>query len=155
MMRRPIILFCIIAAIMLGALREFLFLNLNYQIDHVARHTGISYAHSLFQGWVKGWDLRSLIILKWVLALCFIGAMWGLCVLIARPLFAPRRLEKPLALAFLAIGGAAILFHWAAQWAAPMESVSVKLLHLLQYPVPLFFLWAAAMLVRHERARSI
>jgi hypothetical protein len=74
----------LITGIGLGSLRDFLFINLNYQIDHVQRATTTSFAHSRFQAWVEGHDLISLLQLKWILAALFIVAMWALSLLLLR-----------------------------------------------------------------------
>lgn len=149
--RTLVILFCAAASLGLGALREFLFLNLNYQIDHVARHTPFSYAHSAFRAWVDGWPLGRLVLLKWVLAAAFMGAMLVLSLWLARVLFAPRRIDRTILLVFGVIAVSALVLHGLAHWWPPVETVSVKLLHLLQYPVVLFFLWAASWLVELRR----
>lgn len=145
--RRASIVLIVVAAVALGALREFLFLNLNYQLDHVARHTSISYAHSLFQGWVRGWDLRQLTVLKWVLTACFIALVWGLCLLLARRLSPRSSLRRLLTLTFIGVAALALALHVAARSVPALESVSVKLLHALQYPAPLLFTWAASWLI--------
>jgi hypothetical protein len=148
MSRRGWIVLIALAAIVLGALREFLFVNLNYQIDHVERATDFSYAHTLFQGWVQGWGLPALQRAKWALALGFIGAMLGLAIGLARLLAGDHRHARALALGYAAAGGLALLLHAAAPWQPPLEAASVQLLHMLQYPVVLFFFWAGWTLKR-------
>lgn len=138
----------LLVSVVLGALREFVFINLNYQVDHVARNTPMSFAHSQFQAWVSGWSLRSLILLKWGMALAFAAAMCLLCVLLARVLFASRRYDRAVLIAFAAIGVVAVVLHVLSPWIPPLELVSVKLLHALQYPVLLMFIWAASWLRR-------
>ena len=84
----------LMAAIALGSLREFLFVNVNYQIDHVNRATPFSYAHSAFQSRVAGWGTQALVALKWSMAVAFILLMWALCLLLLhrhRPTPKPRR----------------------------------------------------------------
>ena len=142
MNRRLALGLLITAAVALGSLREFLFVNLNYQIDHVERATDFSYAHTLFQGWVQGWELTTLLLAKWALALGFIGTMLGLAIGLARLLAGDHRHARALALGYAAAGGLALLLHGAAPWMPPLEAASVKLLHMLQYPVVLFFIWA-------------
>ncbi|MEO8733823.1 MAG: hypothetical protein ABI373_05795, partial [Flavobacteriales bacterium] len=94
-------LLLLLVGVVLGACREFLFINLNYQIDHVARHTRFSYAQSLFQGWTRGMDLGALLTLKWFMALCFMLAMAILSVLMSRVLFDTWRHTRPLVLGFV------------------------------------------------------
>lgn len=146
MKRRLTILVVLVLAIMLGALREFLFINLNYSIDHLVNHRAYSYAHSTFSAAVEGFGLRELHLLKWTLAVSFIGVMFGLTVIFSRTLFGDHRYRKPLAAVVLAIGGLALLMHWGSAVHPALGAVSVKLLHLLQYPVVLLFLLAASML---------
>jgi hypothetical protein len=153
MRHRGTIVAIAIAAIALGALHEFLFVNLNYQIDHVARSTPYSYAHSLFQGWVAGWPLDALLRMKWLLALAFIGAMLGVTLVFAKVAGASYRHRRIIVLAFAAIGASALLFHALQRWSPELDVLSVKLLHAIQYPVLLFFVWAALTLGRPEHRR--
>ncbi len=153
--KRSTLVACLLLALVLGGLREFLFVNLNYQLDHVARRTEFSFAHSIFQRWTNDWSLGDLTVLKWTMACASTASMCLLCVWLARALFAPRRFDKWILLAYGAIGLFAFLLHLSARWfAPPLEVVSVKLLHALQYPVVLIFLWAASNLDRRRTASS-
>ncbi len=126
--------------VLLGALREFLFLNLNYQIDHLRRATPYSYAHSRFQAWTADADLGDLLLLKWVLAVAFVGAMLGLAVLLAHNLTGHHGHRRVLVVGTAVATAAALLLHLAARALPPLEGVAVKLLHALQYPVLLLVL---------------
>lgn len=132
----------------LGGVREFLFINLNYQIDFLRNHRQVSFAHSAFREQVAGMDLTDLLVLKWVLASAFVLAMLGLCLLLARLLFGDGRYSRTIGLAFGAIGGLAVVLHLLTPVVPAFHGVSVKLLHLLQYPVVLVFIWAASVLGR-------
>ena len=142
----------LLVGIVLGAIRDSLFINLNYQIDHVRRATPGSFAHSRFQAQVAGWDLSALVLLKWVLAGCFVVGMWGLCLLLLRNANSSARLAKPVSLIFAAIALAALLMHGLARW-LPVEEASVNLLHAIQYPVLLVVLQVA--LVVFPGTRSV
>lgn len=146
---RTLLVFLIPVSLLLGAAREFLFLNLNYQIDHLARRSAFSYAHSVFQRWTGGMDLDALLRWKWGLAVAFIAAMWTLAILTARVLVGDHRYLRAITLLFLAVAGLALMLHLTAVPA--LEAVSVKLLHALQYPVVLVVLWVALRL----RARPV
>ena len=146
--RRSAILMLLLVGVLLGAGREFLFLNLNYQIDFVAHGRAFSYAHSLFRGWVQGFDLQALLILKWTLALAFSGAMLALSIALARVLAGDHRHARALVLGFAFFGLLALLLHGLAGMVPALEGVSVKVLHALQYPVVLFLLWAGSMIRR-------
>ena len=148
-------LLLLLVAILLGAAREFLFINLNYVIDFVANHREVSYAHSAFRALVNGWSLSSLVLLKWLLALVFIAVMLGLSIAMARVLFGDHRYRKIILIGFIAIGALALVFHLAAAGSPAWEGVSVKLLHALQYPVVLLFIWAAALIGRDSPEGSI
>jgi hypothetical protein len=137
----------LLAAVLLGALREFLFTNLNYQIDHVSRGTPFSYAHSAFQAVVKGWSAGQLVVLKWSAALFFIAFMWGLCMLLLRLYSAQHRLQGPVTLLFAAVSALALVLHFLAGQVPMLEEASVNLLHAVQYPMVLIFVWAALLLV--------
>jgi hypothetical protein len=134
----------LLVGIVLGACREFLFINLNYQIDHVARHTRFSYAHSLFQGWTRGMDLGALTALKWALAFAFMVAMAGLCVLLARVLSGSWRHARAIVGGFVLFALLALALHGSARWLPRAETVSIQLSHMLQYPVVLLFVLLAA-----------
>jgi hypothetical protein len=136
----------LVAAVALGASREFLFLNLNYQLDAVAHQRSISYAHSLFQGWVQGWDLRDLVLLKWSLALLFSVLMALACIAMARVLFGDHRHRRTVIFGYLALGTIALALNSLGSIHPAFGAIGVKVLHTLQYPVLLFFVWAAATL---------
>ncbi|MEO8069314.1 MAG: hypothetical protein ABI599_16570 [Flavobacteriales bacterium] len=135
-------------AVALGALREFLFLNLNYQLDHVQRATEFSYAHSIFQGWTQGWSLGRLIAFKWSLAVGYVVVMTCLGVLMARLLFGHMRYARPMVLAVVAVAACALLLNFLSGWLPPLADVSVKLLHMLQYPIVMLVLLAGKALGR-------
>jgi len=136
----------LVAAIALGAFREFLFLNLNYQVDAVANQRSISYAHSLFQGWVQGWDLKDLVLLKWSLALIFSVLMATACIALARVLFGDHRHRRTVIFGYLTLGTIALTLNVLSSIHPAFGAIGVKVLHTLQYPVVLFFVWAAAVL---------
>jgi hypothetical protein len=131
-------------AVGLGAFREFLFINLNYQLDHVARHTPFSYAHSMFQVWTNGASLQALIVLKWALSLTFIGLNWGLCLLMLSVLFGGFRYWMAVSIGIISIGLLALVFHLLGSYFVGFEDISVRLLHAIQYPVLLIIIWAAS-----------
>jgi|JI10StandDraft_1071094.scaffolds.fasta_scaffold1082947_2 hypothetical protein len=135
-------------AILLGAAREFLFLNLNYAIDHLANQRTVSYAHSAFRAAVRELSLNDLVRLKWALTAVFIGIHLLLSILLARIVFGDHRYRNSLVIGFIALGLCAGLLKFASSGIPAMGDVAVKLLHVLQYPVILFFIWAASWLVR-------
>ena len=151
-MRRAAVLAIWAIAITLGAIRDFFFYNLNYQLDAVARQSPVSYAHSMFQGWVQGWDLAALLRLKWVLAFLFAGSMLLICLALARVLFGDHRHRRAIMLAYLLFGGLALALHGLAGVHPAFGHIGVKLLHSLQYPVVLFLFWAAALLTQAQRS---
>jgi len=148
--RRFVIFSILICGVLLGAAREFMFLNLNYQIDFVANDRMDNYAHSMFQSWVVGSNLSSLIFLKWGLAFAFAGSMCILSMLLLHKLFGDHRYAKYTVIGFILLGLIATMFHFLALTVPAFEGVSIKLLHLIQYPALLFFVWAGAGLVRSK-----
>jgi len=130
-------------AVALGAMREFVFVNLNYQLDHVARDTAFSYAHSIFQRWTAGMGLPGLRALKWAMALFFILTMTGLSTIAARQLFGDHRYMRTIFFGVGTVGTVALVFH-----ALSLDLAAVKLLHALQYPVVLVILVLVRPLVR-------
>ncbi len=141
----------LLVGILLGAFRDFLFINLNYQIDHVQRATVGSFAHSRFQAWVTDWGLSDLVRLKWVLAGGFILCMWGLSLALLRNANTMARLARPVSLIFGGVALAALLMHGLARW-LPLEEASVNLLHAIQYPVLLIVIQVALVLLSDTRA---
>ncbi len=125
---------------LLGAVREFLFLNLNYQLDHLQRGTPYSYAHSLFQQWTTGADLSDLTLLKWILAAAYVALMLLMAVLLARVLTGHHHHRRTLVIGTAMAAALALLLHMGATVLPPLEAVAVKLLHALQYPVLLLIL---------------
>ena len=142
----------LLIAVVLGAVREFIFHNLNYQIDFLAHERSASYAHSKFRAAVQGMDLADLLVAKWVLSILFAAFMLGLAILLARLLFGNGRYDKPLVIGYVLIGTAALVAHLLAGGNGAFRAISVKLLHALQYPVVLLLIWAGAMLNDHRRA---
>ncbi|MBL8011807.1 MAG: hypothetical protein JNJ64_14480 [Flavobacteriales bacterium] len=152
-MKRRLIASCIVGiAVLLGAVREFLFLNLNYQLDHLERGTPYSYAHSLFQRWTDGADLGDLTLVKWLLSSAYVALMLLLAVLLARVLTGHHHHRRTLVAGTAIAAALALLLHIAAQALPPLEAVAVKLLHALQYPVLLLIL--LLVLPRAERIRT-
>lgn len=139
-------------AVLLGALRDLLFINLNYQLDHVQRATAYSYAHSGFQAAVHGWSLPALTVLKWILAMAFVTTTWSLCQALLAVFGVRRRAGRPVTAGFLAIALLALAAHALARYWPLLEPVSVDLLHAIQYPVVVLLL--LVVLVLHGRQRA-
>ncbi|MCB0774135.1 MAG: hypothetical protein KDB93_12265, partial [Flavobacteriales bacterium] len=119
--------------------------NLNYQIDHVQRHTPFSYAHSMVQRWIGGWDLTALVTLKWTLAFLSMAIIAGLCILLARILYGHWRHARWVLAGFAGFAGLSLAMHLLARWVPALELVAVGLSHMLQYPVPLVFILVGTM----------
>ncbi|MEO8590087.1 MAG: hypothetical protein ABI432_11995 [Flavobacteriales bacterium] len=134
----------IIAAVALGAVRDFLFVNLNYQIDAVEHRSPISYAHSLFRAAVAGLDLNALNVMKWGLAMLYILLMLTAGIALSRVLFGDHRYRRPLVIGTAAIALISLALHRLAVWNPALEGVSIALSHAIQYPVPLLFICAAS-----------
>ena len=153
MTRRRVLMWLLMAvAVALGAVRDFLTINLNYQIDFVQHQQVVSYAHSMFRGWVEGWDLAALVRLKWSIAAAIIGAMLGLCIYMAYLVFGDHRYRRALVSGFALVAMLALCLERLSGTYPPLYGVSVKLLHVLQYPVPLFLIWAASLLPGRKNA---
>lgn len=140
--RDAISAFLLAVSIALGALREFLFVNLNYQLDFLVRKRSGSYAHSAFQRWTEDWDAEGLLRIKWLLSLAFITATLVLTAGLARLRFGDHRLSRIIVAAFLVIGVLAMLLHTQAARFPFAYPIAVQLLHTLQYPIPLLIVWA-------------
>lgn len=153
MNRRTIGVVVIVAlAIASTMLRDYLFVNLNYQMDHLAEQTAYSYAHSRFQAQVAHLDLADLVRWKWFLAIAFVLFSLLLAIGLSRILFGDHRYARPIVFGYAALGCASFLFHWLSSGADAWYNISVKLLHALQYPVILLFIWGAHQLWSLRRA---
>ena len=128
--------------IALGSWREFVFINLNYEVSHAAGQNPWSYAHSAVQRALEGWTLPALLRLKWAMAVAFVLAMGALTFALGRLLFG-RRLDRTITAGYGAIAALALLLHALSHWLPFTASAGVKLLHLLQYPMPLVVLVVA------------
>lgn len=135
MKRLPAVLLILGIAVVLGSLRDFLLINLNYQLDHVQRATPYSYAHSGFQAAVNGWGLKALVALKWGLAIGFVAATWSLCQGLLAVFGMRAQVGRLLTIGFGGIAVLALLAHALARVWPRLEPVSVDLLHAIQYPV--------------------
>jgi hypothetical protein len=143
------------AGVASGALRDFMHYNLNFQLDHVRRGTPVSYAHSLFQGWFGGLGAEGLVVLKWALAVVFIAVVLWLTLLMDRLLFERPGLRRTVLVGFGAMALTALLLHLGSAWVPALRHVALKMLHALQYPVPLFLVWALARLAPSAMGRRI
>jgi hypothetical protein len=132
-----------LAGIGMGGVREFLFINLNYQLDHLLRHTRFSYAHSLFIRWSAGLDASDLLRLKWGLVAVFMAYFAVSCVLLARVASRTWAHTRGILAGFVGFAALALLLHAGARWAPGLWPVAVQVSHMLQYPVCLLFVFFA------------
>ncbi|MFZ1692156.1 MAG: hypothetical protein WAT74_03075 [Flavobacteriales bacterium] len=130
----------------LGALREFIFVNLNFHLDYLLNQRDRNYAHSVFRKWAGALDADQASALKWALALLFVATMALLTALLCRVRFGDHRYRKAVIVAFAGLGACALLCHLLGAWLPHARPVSVAMLHALQYPVPLLLVWAMSLL---------
>ncbi len=135
----------IFAATLLGAFRDYLFVNLNYQIDALANHRKVSYAHSDFRAAVAGLDADALTVVKWGSAALFILVMLLAAILLSRVLIGDQRYRRPIVIATLAVAAVSLACHFMSAWSPALEGLSIALSHAIQYPVPLLFIYAASL----------
>ena len=146
LVKRIITLSILGAGVAMGALHDFVFINLRFQEDFLRRGRPLSYAHSMFQAWVRDLDLKELHVLRWVLAVGFAAAMLALAVALARLLFGSHRYRGAIVMGYLIIGVLALGCYMGASILPPLAPVGTKLLHALQFPLVLVFIWGAAWL---------
>src|SRR5690606_13036904 len=120
--------------------------------DFLAHERSVSYAHSKFRAVVQGMDLTDLLLAKWMLSIGFAAVMLVLAIVLARLLFGDGRYDRLLVIGYVLIGTGALVAHLLAGEHGGFRAIAVKLLHALQYPVVLLFIWAGAMLNDHRRA---
>lgn len=136
-------------ASLLGAAREFMAVNINFQIDYLANARDRNYAHSVFRDWAAGWDLQDALRVKWLTALVFMSAMAGLSMGMARARFGTHRHAAFILICFIVLGGIAAACHLAAPVLAPLRHVGIAILHALQYPVPVLLIWVLSWIRKH------
>jgi hypothetical protein len=122
-------------AVILGSVREYLSINLNYQIDHVRRETAFSYAHSDFQALTANWSLNVLLGAKWTLALLLVAVMLVLTIRVSRLLFENKRYSRFLVVGYLTAGSVSLLLFFLSGIHPGFKLAAVQLLHALQFPV--------------------
>lgn len=144
MKRKILVGAVLLVAILLAERREFLFINLNYQIDHVSRSTPFSYAHSAFRSFVEGWSLSALTTFKWALSGTYVVINAVLAVALAQLLHGHWRYTRPILLIVAGVCVAAFGFHALGTLVPGGADIGVKLLHMVQYPVVLLVLLASA-----------
>ncbi|HEY0978060.1 MAG TPA: hypothetical protein VGE21_11385 [Flavobacteriales bacterium] len=154
LLRNPGVWSVLLLSILVGSVREFLFINLNYQIDHVQRGTRFSYAHSKVQAVLSGVDLGTLQFLKWTVAVVFIAAGAALCSAMDRAMQGSWRHTKAIVLTFVAVAALAFGLHLLAAVVPRLSTVSIQTLHMLQYPVPVLFVLLAGMLPLRRSAST-
>lgn len=145
-LRRPGTWVVLVLAVLAGGLREFVVLNLNYQIDHVRRGTRFSYAHSTVQHWMEGVGLSQLVAYKWLAAAFFVGICLVLTLAMDRVVRGDRGGTRPILLLFLGCSALVLLLHATSVAVPALERVALQLLHALQYQVPVLFVLLAAWL---------
>lgn len=135
----------ILLAALVGAFRDYLFVNLNYQIDALVNHRKVSYAHSDFRAAVAGLDADALTIMKWGSAALFILVMLLAAILLSRVLFGDQRYRVPIVIATMTVAAVSLGCHVISAWWPALEGLSIALSHAVQYPVPLLFIYAASL----------
>jgi len=150
--RTFILISLVIIGISLGALREFIFINLNYWIDHVARHTQHLYAHSFFD-FLQGSSLGNLKMIKWTVAIGFVVLMLIFTILFLEVFFRRREVRKWVVICFtgtLVFSASFFLLHLICAPETAMLSISVKAFHALQYPFFIIVLIPAITLFKDQ-----
>jgi len=146
MNRRTVLSISLLAAgAVVGIAREFLFVNLNYQIDHLARASAFSYAHSAFQSWMHGVDHPGLVAIKWMLSAVFVLVNLALSAAMCRIRFANARLARLVAMLYMVLAFLAIALHFLSTGSGWLQAASVQLAHVIQYPIPMLILWAVSL----------
>jgi hypothetical protein len=140
---------CLALATAVGAAREFLFVNLNYQIDFLAQARDRNYAHSQFRRWVGEMSLNEAVLAKWLLAAAFMAIILLLTLAMARIRFGDHRYDRRILITFVVLGSLAIFGHLVAPVFAPMRPISIAILHGLQYPVPVLLAWVVSWVRPH------
>ena len=137
-------------AVAVGMVRDFLFVNLNYELHFREHRKALNYAHSQFKALVHGWSTADLHTIKWGLAILFVLFNLALAIALARVRFGNHHYRLAIILGFLIICGLALTAHVLAPYLAGFDTLSTKLLHAVQYPVLLLVLWAASWLPRTQ-----
>ena len=144
----------VVIGVSLGALREFIFINLNYWIDHVLRNTNFIYAHSFFD-FLEGSSLGYLKTLKWIAAIVFILLMFFYSIACIEVFFNDRSLRVWVLMTFLGatiVSAAFLGLHSILAPETAMLSIAVKAFHSMQYPFFVLILIPAISLFKGTRS---
>ncbi len=97
----------IILFVVIGFLRDFIFVNINYQIGYLDQKTylgnqAINYTHSSLS-FLYNWSASSLIYLKWILTLVFTIIYWAISYLAIHSLYPTKKVFKIITGLYLSI----------------------------------------------------
>lgn len=134
-----VLLLC--AAIGLGAAREFIFVNLNYQLDFLLNERPANYAHSAFRAWADHQSAGQLLRAKWGIAAGFVLSTMALTIALARVRLGGHRWTRTILITFVLLSALSLALHALSSLMPAMYHVSIAVLHGLQYPVPLLIVW--------------
>lgn len=139
----------LVVIVWLGFLRDYIFININYIIDHLYYNSEVIHYHS-FYSFLEPLDVSGLVTLKWMLTLVFTVVNLLLSVIILNQMFKnPEMPLKLLYVSYLAIFMISGLFYIAGKLGGFSElgyTLSRRFMGALQSPVPLMVTAAAHML---------
>lgn len=123
--------------ILLGMLRDFVFVNWNYQLDYEAYHRDFSYAHSFFN-FLNVWTYKQLYWGKWLLTAFFVAFNF----LVGYFFLKDHASQKKLRLLYLWVGSFA-LFIFSTQMIGFSKGylLSREIMGFLQSPLPTIILY--------------
>ena len=127
----------LIAFIAVGILRDFIFVNWNYQLDTTEHHRSFTYAHSFFD-FISDWTYTKLYWSKWVLTAVFCSLNFFIGYLF----FSNQLQKKQLLYLYLTVGVVAILIFSTSYFNFKKGYLlSREIIGFLQSPLPTVILY--------------
>lgn len=145
-----IILLFVAWVVFLGFLREYLFVNINYNIEFLSGNRVYNYADSAFQ-FMSEYSISTLYTLKWVGTLLFFLLYWLSGILFIKILYNQKKFMLIYTIIYLAIFTfAGLAYAGGLIFSEPGEGYSLarKIMGWGQSPIPLMFLWGGIHLER-------
>ena len=149
--QRIIFIFLFITwVVFLGFLREYLFVNINYNIEFVSGNRVYNYADSALE-FMSKYSISTLYTFKWVGTILFFLLYWLSGVVLIKVLFQQKKFIFIYSIIYLAIFSFAGLSYLSGQiFSEPDEGYRLarQIMGWGQSPIPLMFLWGGIHLER-------
>jgi len=145
-MRRPLrialLLLAVVAVVLLGVFREFVFVNINYHLKYIYYEQAESYAHSFFD-FLNNYSYSAVYYSKWWLTAIFSVVYIGLTLLIIYCVYPEKRYIRWTLFTYgllIAVSSLLFLFGWLLGDMDNLYYITRKVMGIVQSPVVAMFL---------------